>query len=222
MKLEELNQQFADLKKQQISEEPTDAEAATDAPAEKEAEAISEGEIYGYRDRKKDIIILSVVLIIILGTTAAITIPRLLLNSRQETEETELVSEGDIVSGFPDPVEVVVDEVEQQMIGDYAFTVYVNTVPVFQNGNSGGKVYIANSPRNQHPCKVTLTLDEDGSVLYKSGEVLYPDQYIPEINLWKSLSKGVHDATLTYLIYEDDEETQAGVINTKMQIVIEN
>ena len=208
MKLEEMNRRFEEIRKQQKFADPSEEEII-------ENEEIREDE------RNKKHIILIAVLIILLGITAAITIP-MISGTQQKTAESENI-EGKIMTGYPKSLEEgIVEEVSQQQIGDSVFSVCINALPVFQNGDAIGNVYIINSEQNQYPCKVTITLNEDSTVLFKSGDLLYPNQYIQEIKLWKSLSKGVYDATITYVIYEEDGETQAGIVSTEMRIVIQN
>jgi len=201
MKLEELNQKY--------KEEIEEVEEGQGADAQER------------KGRKKRGIVLMVFLVLLLGTAAAIVVPKFLGNS-QETLAAENV-EGEIMPGVPEGMdEGEIAAALQEQIDESMFTISVNTRPVFQNGNAKGKVNIVNSPQNHYPCKVRLTLDEDGTVLYKNDDLLYPEQYIPEIKLTKNLSKGVYDATLTYLIYEDDGKTQAGMMSANMQIVIQN
>jgi len=145
-----------------------------------------------------------------------------LLGSGPEEAHADNVA-GEIMPGLPEGMdEGALAEALQKQVDESMFTISVNTRPVFQNSNAKGKVNIINSPQNHYPCRVTLTLDEDGSILYESSDLLYPEQYIPEIKLTKRLSKGVYDATLTYFIYEADGETQTGVMHAKMQIIIQN
>jgi len=189
---------------------------------EQAEEAVQQGrDSQERKGNKKRVIALVVFLVLLLSAAVVITVPRLLGNS-QETLAAENV-EGEIMPGVPEGMdEGEIAKALQEQIDESMFTVSVNTRPVFQNGNAKGKVNIINSPQNHYPCRVKLTLDEDGTVLYKNDDLLYPEQYIPEIKLSKNLSKGVYDATLTYLIYEDDGETQAGMMSAKMEIVIQN
>lgn len=203
MKLEELNQKYQEELEQNEKAEQIES-------AREEA-----------KGRKKRTVVTAVAVLVLLITAAAITIPRF-LGAGQDTTEAENV-EAEIMPGLPDGMdEGEIADALQQMIDDSMFTISVNTRPVFQNGNAKGKVDIINAPQNHYPCKITLTLDEDGTVLYKNNDLLYPEQYIPEIRLSQNLRKGVYDATLTYSIFEEDGETNAGVMNAKMQIVIQN
>lgn len=170
---------------------------------------------------KKRTAILLVMLLFLLCGAAIIAIPRF-WGKDGESEGAENI-EGEIMPGLPDGMnDGEIAEALQQMIDESMFTISVNTRPVFQNGRARGKINIVNAPQNHYPCKVALILDEDESVLYKNNDLLYPEQYIPEIRLNQNLRKGVYDATLAYTIYEEDGESLAGMMNAKVQIVIQN
>lgn len=160
---------------------------------------------------------------IILSTTAFAISSKFKSNTADEAETAGIAAEGAIMNGLPEGMkEGELGDALQQKIDESMFTVNVNSQPIFQNGTSKGKVDIVNSPGNSYPCTVALTLDEDGTELYRSDDLIYPEQYIPTIKLSKNLSKGAYPATLTYYVYDVDGKEVAGTMKAAMTIVIQN
>lgn len=167
--------------------------------------------------------VLLIAAVLILSTTAFAISSKFKSNTADEAETAGIAAEGAIMNGLPEGMkEGELGDALQQKIDESMFTVNVNSQPIFQNGTSKGKVDIVNSPGNSYPCTVALTLDEDGTELYRSDDLIYPEQYIPTIKLSKNLSKGAYPATLTYYVYDADGKEVAGTMKAAMTIVIQN
>lgn len=167
--------------------------------------------------------VLLIAVVLILSTTAFALSSKFKNNTTDEAETAGIAAEGAIMNGLPEGMkEGELGDALQQKIDESMFTVNVNSQPIFQNGTSKGKVDIVNSPGNSFPCTVALTLDEDGSELYRSDDLIYPEQYIPTIKLTKNLPKGAYPATLTYYVYDVDGKEVTGTMKAAMTIVIQN
>lgn len=167
--------------------------------------------------------VLLIAVVLILSTTAFALSSKFKNNTADEAETAGIAAEGAIMNGLPEGMkEGELGDALQQKIDESMFTVNVNSQPIFQNGTSKGKVDIVNSPGNSFPCTVALTLDEDGSELYRSDDLIYPEQYIPTIKLTKNLPKGAYPATLTYYVYDVDGKEVTGTMKAVMTIVIQN
>lgn len=203
MKLDELNKAYEEELEEQ----------------KKETEEMNEP-----KPRSKGKWIMLIAAVLILSTTAFAISSKFKGNTAADEAETAgIAAEGAIMNGLPEGMkEGELGDALQQKIDESMFTVNVNSQPIFQNGTSKGKVDIVNSPGNSYPCTVALTLDEDGTELYRSDDLIYPEQYIPTIKLSKNLPKGAYPATLTYYVYDADGKEVTGTMKAAMNIVIQN
>lgn len=199
MKLEEINQSF-----------------------EQEQSQIQEEELQKEKKHFKKKWVLLVAIVLLLVAVAIAVHQRSRGGNLPKEEEIENV-EGQITMGIPEGMkEGELGDALQKQIDESMFTVNVNSQPIFKNGNSKGIVDIVNSPGNPYACKVVLSLDEDGSELYRCDDLLYPDQYIHEIKLDKKLDKGAHPATLTYILYDQETGEEIGLTKAGVTVVIQN
>lgn len=174
------------------------------------------------RGRKRRRIVWLLLLCLLCLSALGVTfIPRILNGGNEETKAAMV--EAAIMDGYPEGVtqEDLVAAIQEEM-DDSMFKITQQARAVFENGSAKGSVNIINGEGNKLPAMVSITLTEDETVLYQSGELLWPGKYIPDIRLAKKLEKGTHDAMVTYRVYDEAGEKEQGVMSANMEIVIQN
>ena len=99
--------------------------------------------------------------------------------------------------------------------------VSMNPNPVFENGSAQGDLRIENIEKNHYSYTVTITKDDNGEEIYKSG-LLEPGYYINEAKLSKNLSAGEYPATARFLAYQNPDEAPIGAAVVKLNITVKN
>ncbi|MGL4607650.1 MAG: hypothetical protein ACRCU3_09325 [Eubacteriaceae bacterium] len=97
--------------------------------------------------------------------------------------------------------------------------VSINVEPVFENGKSLGRLGIENIKENRYFCRVILTKDEDGTLLYESAG-LKPGQYIDEIALNENLPKGEYPCTAQFITTDPQTLEDIGKVDVKIKVVV--
>lgn len=123
--------------------------------------------------------------------------------------------DGTLEGKSPEEIQDMLDKI----VDEGMFNVSMNVQPVFQDGKSAGNLGIENIKENKYYCRVIITLDKDGSVLYES-QGLKPGQYINDIKLKKVLPKGMHECTAQFIATDPDTLDDIGTINVKLKIVV--
>lgn len=114
-----------------------------------------------------------------------------------------------------------IQEMLNKIVEEGMFNVTMNVAPVFENGEGPGNLGIENIKENRYYCKVTMTLDEDKTVLYESAGIK-PGQYIDEITLNKDLPKGEHPCTAKFIATDPQTLDNIGQVNVKVNLTIMN
>lgn len=99
------------------------------------------------------------------------------------------------------------------------FNASINAEPVFDGTTKKGILGIQNIEANHFYCRVVLTLDEDGTVLYESAG-LKPGQYIDEVTLDKVPPAGEHDCTAQFIATDPDTLDDVGKVNVKVKLTV--
>lgn len=89
----------------------------------------------------------------------------------------------------------------------------------FDSGTSPGTAYIENVPSNKYVMRVTITLDNNGEVVYQSGGIR-PDSFIETITLNQDLPAGTYPATATFAAYDPETLEEAGQAAAKITLVV--
>lgn len=114
------------------------------------------------------------------------------------------------------------DEIQAEIdrsVEDGMLNISIASIIEFKNGTSEGTAYIENVPSNKYVMKVTITLDDNGDVVYESGGIK-PDSYIETIQLTKDLDAGTYPATATFTAYEPDSLEEVGQAAAKITLVV--
>ncbi len=85
----------------------------------------------------------------------------------------------------------------------------VNATPFMINGRGKANLYIENPPENGNRFTVTITRDDTGEEIYRSG-YLDPEQYIDEVALDVELAKGEYACTVNFDTYRIRDNSYIG------------
>ena len=114
------------------------------------------------------------------------------------------------------------EEVQQRLntvVSEGMMNVSINPHPVFEDGKSPGNLRIENIKQNHYSYIVSITRDDTGEEIYKSG-LLEPGYYIEEASLSSALKQGDYPATARFLAYQDPKEKPIGAAVIKMTITV--
>lgn len=78
-----------------------------------------------------------------------------------------------------------------------------------------------NIAENRYYCRVILTNDADGSVLYES-DGLKPGQFIDKIKLNQDLPQGEYQCTATEIITDPDTLEDIGQVDVQVKLIVKS
>lgn len=132
------------------------------------------------------------------------------------------VSGGILKEGvIPGYTEEQIKEILQRKADESSFSFELNSRPIFKDGKSEGNLRIANPPYNKYSIKVEIKLDDNGKIVFKSGEIL-PNHYIEYAKLTKRLKAGEYNATATINAYDTKTGEYKGTSAAKLIIKVES
>ncbi len=108
-----------------------------------------------------------------------------------------------------------------RIVEEGMLNISIASVIEFEDGASPGVAYIENVPSNKYVMRVTITLDENGEIVYQSGGIR-PDSYIETITLNQDLDAGSYPATATFTAYDPDSLEEVGQAAAKVTLSIAN
>ena len=112
-----------------------------------------------------------------------------------------------------------------RVIDEGTMQISINLNPTFPAGDAEGILQIENSPANLYAQEVTITLDETGEVIYRSG-LLLPNYHIETDKLLVDLDKGEYDCTAVFTGYDlelsedPDNLVKVGTAASKIRIFV--
>lgn len=137
-----------------------------------------------------------------------------------QSEPIPVISK-DLLPPSKDAADRPIHEVAQEVADANYFTLNINPIVEFENGESNGNIQIINSESNVYPIAVVIILNDTEEQIYSSGAI-YPNQQILSGRLEVALPKGEYLATATVTIYDPDTKEKRGVTQAEMQIIIRN
>lgn len=140
--------------------------------------------------------------------------------SRQPVEAAlpRLQAEGNVKTGTlndPEGRQRELDAIVEE--GMVAFS--INATPYLENGKGKANLLIENPPGNGNRFTVTITRDDTGEEIYRSG-YLVPEQYIDNALLDQELPKGEYACTAYFDTYRLDEDTYIGRAAAKITLYV--
>lgn len=95
----------------------------------------------------------------------------------------------------------------------------INATPYLQDGKAKANLMIENPPDNGNRFTVTITRDDTGEEIYRSGYI-EPEQYIDETLLEVELPKGEYPCTASFDTYRLKEDTYIGRAAAKITLYV--
>lgn len=95
----------------------------------------------------------------------------------------------------------------------------VNATPFMQNGKGRANLYIENPPENRNRFTVTITRDDTGEEIYRSG-YLDPEQYIDEVEMDVELAKGEYACTVNFDTYRISDNSYIGKAAAQIMLYV--
>ena len=109
-----------------------------------------------------------------------------------------------------------------EVVAEGMMNISINPTPVFKDGSSKGDLRIENIKANHYSYIVSITLDDTGEEIYKSG-LLSPGYFIEKAALSKNLSKGKYEATARFKAYQKGNNKEPiGAAAAKVLITVQN
>ncbi len=115
--------------------------------------------------------------------------------------EEEIKAElGQLDGKSNDEIQAALDEIVEKG----SLHISINAQPIFLNGSSEGDLKIENHPNNHYTQRVTITLNETGQVVYRSGPMPV-DSHIDRDRLDTALAQGQYPATALFTAYDSND-----------------
>jgi len=155
--------------------------------------------------------------LVVLGTAIYIVYA----GSRQpEVRYPQLEPDGNIQIGTlsnPEGRQAELDAIVQEGMLTFA----INATPSMKNGASEANLMIENPPSNGSRFTVTITRDDTGEEIYKSG-YLDPEQYIENTRLDVELPAGEYSCTAWLDVYRIDDNAYIGRMAAQMKLYVQS
>lgn len=100
------------------------------------------------------------------------------------------------------------DEIEaslNRVVEEGYMAISINANPTFANGQAMGTLHIENNPNNKYSQEVTITRDDTGETIYRSG-LIDPNYHIQEDVLLEDLEAGDYDCKASFVAYDEDHQ----------------
>ena len=135
-----------------------------------------------------------------------------------EAAMPRLQAEGNVKTGTlndPEGRQRELDAIVEE--GMVAFS--INATPYLQNGKAKANLMIENPPNNGNRFTVTISRDDTGEEIYRSGYI-EPEQYIDETELDVELPKGEYGCTASFDTYRLNEDIYIGRAAAKITLYV--
>lgn len=171
--------------------------------------------------KKKWLILLFMILTVIIAVLVFILLKK--PNEEPKPQTEEVFADRDAELGIlPGMTEAQIQDRLNKVVEEGMMNISINPTPVFKSGAEKGTLRIENIKANHYSYVVTITLDETGEEVYKSG-LLSPGYYIEKAKLSKTLPKGKYKATARFKAYQKGESKKPiGAAAAKIEITVEN
>lgn len=156
------------------------------------------------KQKNRTILLLLLILLVLIGLIGGLLYYFLIYSAKSPmARESEMLG-GRLAGKTPVEMQEILDETVEKgqvLIG-------ISAAPVFEYNGKNGRIGIENDERNQYSFQVTITEDDTGDELYKSG-LIDPGYYVEFIELEKSLPAGDYPATAVFTTYSPQETDDA-------------
>lgn len=172
------------------------------------------------KSKKKLLLLLLLLLILVIGGIAAWSIFRNRNSGMDATTKywfDKAAKNGSLKGMDSADIQSVLDNVVQEGM----FNVTIDGDVTFETGTSQGYIGIANIAENRYYCRVTLSKNDDGTIIYQS-DGLKPGQFIDYVTLKQSLPAGDYPCTANFIITDPETMDDIGQVNASVNVHILN
>lgn len=170
--------------------------------------------------RKGLIIVIAILLAVVAGLVVYITVlmPQEEEKQAQEQLQAEKNAELGIIPGMSE------EDIEARLnekVAEGMLNVAVNPNPVFASGDSEGNLRIENIPGNRYAVTVTVTRDDNGEEIYRSG-LIDPGYFVEYVKLDKPLAAGEYPALAKFTAYDPETKEEIGAAGIRVNILVQS
>lgn len=172
------------------------------------------------KKKKKGLIALVIILIaVVAGLLGYIFLvkPQADEQAAREAIAAEKNAEMGIIPGMSE------EDIEARLnekVAEGMLNVACNPNPVFPDGKSEGNLRIENIPGNQYAVTVSVTLDETGEEVYRSG-LIEPGYFVENVRLDADLGKGEYPGLALFTAYDRETGPEAGTAGVRVNILVQ-
>lgn len=110
-------------------------------------------------------------------------------------------------------------DLAQQKADESNFNMMIASDATISGDTQKGQLPIKNPESNAYPVNVEIKDDQSGEMIYTSGAIL-PGEEIDQIQLDKPLSKGTHQTTATFSLYDAQTKKKQGEVSAGVTILV--
>ncbi|GCF94734.1 hypothetical protein NRIC_26250 [Enterococcus florum] len=110
-------------------------------------------------------------------------------------------------------------DLAQQKVDESNFTMMIASDATISSETQKGYLPIKNPKSNAYPVNVEIKEDQTGEIIYTSGAI-HPGEEIDQVQLDQSLSKGTHQATATFSLYDAQTKKKQGEVSAGVTISV--
>ncbi|WP_302760333.1 hypothetical protein [Christensenella hongkongensis] len=173
------------------------------------------------KKKKKGLI---VIIILLIAIVAALMVYILVFKPQNNAAEQQqaLVAEKNAELGIiPGMDEEDVEARLNAIVAEGMLNVGINPNPVYESGDTEGNMRIENIPANRYAVTVTVTREDNGEEIYKSG-LIDPGYFMEYVKLDKNLPAGQYPCKATFTAYDQDSKNEIGTAGVRINILVKN
>ncbi|WP_239253755.1 hypothetical protein [Listeria ilorinensis] len=110
-------------------------------------------------------------------------------------------------------------ELAQQKADESNFNMMIASDATIDSKTQKGQLPIKNPESNAYPVNVEIKDDQTGDIIYTSGAI-YPGEEITQVQLEKPLSKGTHQTTAIFSLYDPQTKKKQGEVSAGVTISV--
>jgi hypothetical protein len=99
------------------------------------------------------------------------------------------------------------------------FNMMISSKAEIDGQTQKGKLKIKNPQTNAYPINVVVTVDATGDVIYTSGAI-NPGEEVIDVQLEKALTKGTHQATARFSLYDPKTKAKKGEVAAGISFIV--
>ncbi|BDF59115.1 hypothetical protein CE91St36_19320 [Christensenellaceae bacterium] len=166
------------------------------------------------------IVVIILLIVIVAGLVGYIVVYK--PQSDAAEQKQELIAEKNAELGIiPGMEEEDVEKRLNEIVAEGMLNVGINPNPVYDNGEAEGNLRIENIPGNRYAVTVTITREDNGEEIYKSG-LIDPGYFMEYVKLDKALPAGQYPCKAIFTAYDPESKTEVGTAGVRINIWVKS